>query len=79
MNLKEYIEGLQKFAKERPELMSAMVVGFSDDEGNSCQEVDNAPDVFFTLEADVRYIEVVCTSDLEEEVLEEYITVVSIN
>lgn len=39
MTLKEYIDGLQKFAKENPETLSMQVITSKDDEGNGYYKV----------------------------------------
>ena len=43
MNLKEFIEGLQKFAKENPETLEMNVLTSADDEGNGYNIVHYEP------------------------------------
>ena len=58
MNLREYIEGLNKFAKENPETLDMLVITSKDDEGNEYNPVFFGPckgifeDSDFTTTAD---------------------------
>ena len=45
MNLKEYIEGLQKFAKENPSMLDKQVIYSADDEGNRYGPVNFTPSI----------------------------------
>ena len=67
MNLKTYIENLQKFAKENPDLLEATVVYSRDDEGNGFQEVHYTPDAGIYEDRDF-----IPRDNIEEEGAEEY-------
>jgi len=45
MNLQEYIDNLNNFAKEHPEMLNATVIYSKDDEGNGYQEVYYTPTI----------------------------------
>ena len=47
MNLREYIENLNKFAEEHPEYLDLDVIYASDDEGNDYDYVSNEPTPMF--------------------------------
>ena len=64
MNFKEYVQGLVEFLEENPELSSAAVGYFSDDEGNSAHRIHSGAQLFYTANVNEYYLEV--SEEVEE-------------
>lgn len=64
MNFKQYVQGLVDFLDENPELSSAAVGYFADDEGNSAHRVSCGAQLFYTENVNEYYLEV--TDEVEE-------------
>ena len=63
MNLKQYVQGLVDFLEENPELSSAAVGYFTDDEGNSAHQVFSGAQVYYTENMREYYLEVTDEDD----------------
>ena len=64
MNLKEYVQSLVDFLEENPELSSAAVGYFSDDEGNNAHRVHSSAQLYYTENVNEYYLEV--SGEVEE-------------
>ena len=64
MNFKQYVQGLVDFLDENPELSSAAVGYFSDDEGNYAHRVHSSAQLFYTANVNEYYLEV--SEEVEE-------------
>ena len=63
MNFKQYVQSLVDFLEENPELSSAAVGYFTDDEGNSSHQVFSGPQLFYTVNINEHYLEVTDEDD----------------
>ena len=63
MNFKQYVQGLVDFLEENPELSSAAVGYFTDDEGNSAHRIFHGAQLFYANDVNEYYLEI---SDDEE-------------
>lgn len=57
MKLREYIQNLNKLAKEHPEYLDLDVIAASDDEGNDYNKVNHEPTPMFHDEDNDYYID----------------------
>jgi len=78
MNLKDYVDGLNKLLKSNPELAEAKVISSADDEGNSYNFVNYKHSVYYVEKNWSHYIEYVIAEDELEDV-SDYEKVVLIN
>ena len=78
MNLKEYVDSLNKLLKLNPELAEAKVISSGDDEGNFYNFVNYTPSIFYIERNWGNDIEYVITEDELEDV-SDYEKVVLIN
>jgi hypothetical protein len=67
MTLKEYIEGLQSFAKENPDALELQVITAADDEGNGYKQVHYSPTKGNYDNDDDSFISDVCFEEWEME------------
>lgn len=58
MNFKQYVQGLVDFLDENPELSSAAVGYFTDDEGNSAHRIFSGAQLFYTENVNEYHLEV---------------------
>lgn len=66
MNLKEYVEILNKYLEENPKYADVPVMYFTDDEGNSAHILDiNEPHFFYCEDPSSHYLELFDEDDDE--------------